>query len=176
MRIIAGQLRGRQFKSPRSHRSHPMSEKMRGALFNVLGDINGLTFLDAYAGSGAMAYEAISRGASKATTVEKSILAYRTIKNNVETLSLGEQIKATRANITTWSDNNVDLEFDVVIADPPYNDIKPNVLEKLVRHLKKDGIYVLSWPGSEDIEDIKGLEIIKHTDYGDSKLVFFRKS
>ncbi len=176
MRIIAGQLRGRQFKSPRSHRSHPMSEKMRGALFNVLGDINGLTFLDAYAGSGAMAYEAISRGASKATTVEKSILAYRTIKNNVEALSLGEQIKATRANITTWSDNNVDLEFDVVIADPPYNDIKPNVLEKLVRHLKKDGIYVLSWPGSEDIEDIKGLEIIKHADYGDSKLVFFRKS
>ena len=176
MRIIAGQLRGRQSKSPRSHRSHPMSEKMRGALFNVLGDINGLTFLDAYAGSGAMAYEAISRGASKATTVEKSILAYRTIKNNVEALSLGEQIKASRANITTWSDNNVDLEFDVVIADPPYNDIKPNVLEKLVRHLKKDGIYVLSWPGSEDIEDIKGLEIIKHTDYGDSKLVFFRKS
>lgn len=149
---------------------------MRGALFNVLGDINGLSVLDAYAGSAALSYEAISRGAKHATAIEKAILAYRTMKKNIEWLGLEEQIKATRANITTWSDNNVDLLFDVVIADPPYDDIKPDVLEKLVRHLEAGGIYVVSWPGNEEIEQIKGLKIIKNTNYGDSQLVFYQKT
>jgi 16S rRNA (guanine966-N2)-methyltransferase len=176
MRIIAGQLRGRQFKSPRSHRSHPMSEKMRGALFNVLGDINGLTVLDAYAGSGAVSYEAISRGAAHATAIDKSVRAYRAIKKNLEELDLTEAVKATRANVSTWSDNNDELMFDIVVCDPAYDDIRPAVLEKLVRHLKAGGIYVLSWPGSEEAEDIKGMKIIKQSDYGDSKLIFFTKT
>lgn len=176
MRVIAGQLRGRQFKSPRSHRSHPMSEKMRGALFNVLGDINGLSVLDAYAGSGAVSYEAISRGAARATAIDKSIRAYRSIKKNIEELGLDEEIKATRANVSTWSDNNDDLKFDIVICDPAYDDIRPNILEKLVRHLKASGIYVLSWPGSEEVPRLNGLKIIKTSDYGDSQLVFYEKT
>ncbi|MBX4199607.1 RsmD family RNA methyltransferase, partial [Candidatus Saccharibacteria bacterium] len=53
MRIISGQLKGRNFASPRGHKTHPMSDKMRGALFNILGDIEGLSFLDAFSGSGA---------------------------------------------------------------------------------------------------------------------------
>lgn len=173
MRIIAGQLRGRQFKSPPGRRSHPMSEKMRGALFNVLGDINGLRVLDAYAGSGAVSFEAVSRGAGPVQAVEKSVLAYRTIKKNIADLSLEEKIKSSRANVSSWSDNNESL-FDVIIADPPYDDIRFNVLSKLVRHLQPGGIFVLSWPGSEEVEAIAGLKIVKQADYGDSKLVFFR--
>ena len=176
MRIIAGQLRGRQFKSPHGRRSHPMSEKMRGALFNVLGDIDGLSLLDAYAGSGALSYEAISRGAKSAMAIEKSAFAYRTIKKNIESLDLEELVHATRANISTWSDNNDDLQFDVVVCDPPYDDIRPNILEKLIRNLKAGGTFVLSWPGSEEIEQIKHLEIIKNTNYGDSQLVFYKKT
>ena len=84
MRVIAGRLRGRQFKSPPGRRSHPMSEKMRGALFNVLGDIEGLTLLDAFSGSGAISFEAISRGARSVQAVEKAVLAYRTICKNIE--------------------------------------------------------------------------------------------
>lgn len=175
MRVIAGQLRGRQFKSPPGRRSHPMSEKMRGALFNSLGDINGLRLLDAYAGSGAMSFEAISRGAEFVQAVEKSVLAYRAIKKNIDSLDLEDRVKATRANVSTWSDNNPDLIFDVVICDPPYDDLRPNILAKLTRHLLADGIYVLSWPGSEEAEAIDGLKIIKQADYGDSKLVFLRK-
>nr|MBP9820948.1 RsmD family RNA methyltransferase [Candidatus Saccharibacteria bacterium] len=60
MRIIAGFLGGRLIESPHNNKTHPMSEKMRGALFNSLGDINGLTFLDAFAGTGACGFEAIS--------------------------------------------------------------------------------------------------------------------
>jgi len=176
MRVIAGSLRGRQFKSPPGRRSHPMSEKMRGALFNALGDINGLRVLDAYSGSGAISFEAISRGAEFSQAVEKSVLAYRAIKKNIDNLDLDDDVKATRANVSTWSDNNDDLVFDVVVCDPPYDDIRPNVLEKLVRHLKSGGIYVLSWPGSEEVENISGMRILKYADYGDSKLVFFIKN
>lgn len=176
MRVISGQLRGRQFKSPAGRRSHPMSEKMRGALFNSLGDITGLTVLDAYAGSGAISFEALSRGAERAIAIDKSVLAYRVIKKNIEALDLEEQVKATRANISTWSDNNDELEFDVVICDPPYDDIRPNIIEKLIRHLVRGGTFVLSWPGSEEAEAMPGLKIIKIADYGDSKLVFFRKN
>lgn len=174
MRVISGSLRGRQFKSPRGNRSHPMSEKMRGALFNALGDLSGLTVLDAYGGSGALAYEAISRGASSVITVEKSVMAYRTVQRNLVELDLGEVIKATRANVSTWSDNKADLQFDVVLADPPYNDIRPDILEKLTRHVKPSGIFVVSWPGSEEPPEFSGLKLLKVLEYGDSKLVFFR--
>jgi len=153
-----------------------MSEKVRGALFNSLGDINGLRFLDTYSGSGALAYEAVSRGAKYVQSVEKSIRAYRTIKKNIASLDIEDDIKATRANISTWSDNNVDLFFDVVTCDPPYDNIRPDVIEKLIRHLNQDGIFVLSWPGSEELREFDGLEIIKNSDYGDSQLVFYRKT
>jgi 16S rRNA (guanine966-N2)-methyltransferase len=176
MRIIAGQLRGRQFKSPPGHRSHPMSEKMRGALFNALGDLQDLTVLDAYGGSGALAFEAASRGASSVITIEKSVLAYRTIKKNVEALDLSDTVKATRANVSTWSDNNDDLRFDVVLADPPYDDIRTNILEKLADHLETGGLYVLSWPGSEETPSLAGLRLNKRSDYGDSTLVFYNKT
>jgi 16S rRNA (guanine966-N2)-methyltransferase len=176
MRVIAGSLGGRQFKTPPGRRSHPMAEKTRGGLFNALGDIIGLSLLDAFSGSGAVAYEAISRGATDVVAVEKSLLAYRVIKKNIDALNLEEQVKATRANISTWSDNNKDLEFDVVVCDPPYDAIKPDLLQKLSRHVKKDGIYVLCWPGSEKIRRFDGLTLIKENYYGDSQLVFYKKT
>ena len=60
MRVISGKFGGQLFDAPKGHRTHPMSEKVRGALFSVLGDISGLTVLDAFAGSGALSIEAIS--------------------------------------------------------------------------------------------------------------------
>lgn len=176
MRVIAGSLGGRHFKTPPGRRSHPMAEKTRGGLFNALGDIIGLSLLDAFSGSGAVAYEAISRGATDVVAVEKSLLAYRVIKKNIDTLNLEEQVKATRANISTWSDNNKDLEFDIVVCDPPYDAIKPDLLQKLSRHLKKGGIYVLCWPGNEKIRSFEGLALLKENNYGDSQLVFYKKT
>src|SRR3954471_4420017 len=99
MRIIAGNLKGREFKSPHGHRTHPMSDKMRGALFNVLGDIEGLTFLDAYAGSGALAFEAISRGAKDVVAVDKESAAQKTMSANVKDLKLDKKVKLVKANV-----------------------------------------------------------------------------
>src|SRR3954470_23836038 len=98
MRIIAGQLKGQQFQAPHGHKTHPMSDKMRGALFNVLGDIEGLTFLDAFAGSGALAFEAASRGAKAVTAIEIDNSAHKTIGQNIKALHISTQVKAVKAN------------------------------------------------------------------------------
>src|SRR5579883_2683533 len=106
MRIVAGTLGGRQFEAPKGHRTHPMSDKVRGALFNMLGDISGLTVFDAFAGSGALSFEAISRGAKSAVAVDIDKSAHKTILKNAKQLGVPAQLKAIRANASGWSDNN----------------------------------------------------------------------
>jgi len=175
MRIIAGELGGRIFESPRTHRTHPMSDRVRGALFNTLGDINGLAVLDAYAGTGALSFEAISRGAVSALTIDADKDAYLCIVDNIESLKLKEQVTVLRKNISGWSRNNQHKKFDIVLADPPYNDIRPNVIERLFGHLKPTGVLVLSWPGSEPTREFAGVTVVAHKSYGDAQLVFYRK-
>src|SRR4051812_43097697 len=98
MRIIAGTMGGRTFSSPHGHRTHPMSDKMRGALFNTLGDIGGLTILDAFAGSGALSFEAVSRGARHATAIDSDRSAQQTITENIRSLSLNKHVKLIKAS------------------------------------------------------------------------------
>ncbi|QQS18415.1 RsmD family RNA methyltransferase [Candidatus Saccharibacteria bacterium] len=176
MRVIAGQLGGRMFESPLGHRTHPMSEKARGAIFNALGDVEGLTFLDAYSGSGAIAVEAMSRGAASALAIEVDIEAVKTISANVKALGLEEYVQVLRKNISGWSRNNQNRQFDIVVADPPYDDIRPNVLERLLQHVKPGGIYVLSWPGKEKVREFATAEVVAHKPLGDIQLVFYRKN
>ena len=89
MRVIAGTLGGRNFSSPHTRRTHPMSEKARGALFNALGDIHGLSVLDAFAGSGACSIEAVSRGVqTKSMAIDIDPEAVKTIAENIRSLDL----------------------------------------------------------------------------------------
>ena len=176
MRIIAGHLGGRQFHEPHGHHTHPMSEKVRGALFNALGDIEGLTVLDAFAGSGGLSLEAISRGAKNSVAIDKDRPAHVVLVRNVQELGMNKQIKAIRANVSGWSDNNPRQKFDIALLDPPYDDLQFNLLEKLVsRHMVASGIAVLSWPGHIDIPSFDGLEMVSNKNYGDAQLVFYRK-
>ncbi len=175
MRIITGSLGGRQFDSPPGHRTHPMSEKARGALFNVLGDVDGLTLLDAFAGSGAIAFEAISRGAKSAVALDIDKAAYKTIKENSEKLGTKNQVLAVRTNAGSWSNKNQERTFDIVVCDPPYNQLQSAPLEKLVKHVKEGGVYVLSWPPSQGLPRFPELEQLSLKDYGDASLVFYRR-
>ena len=175
MRIIAGVLGGRNFDSPKGHRTHPMSEKARGGLFSALGDISDLTILDAFAGSGALSFEAISRGAESAVAIDIDKNAADTIKRNAASLKLAGKVKVIRANASGWSDNNPNEHFDLVFIAPPYDDLQPNLVVKLSRHLEEDGIFVLDWPKNEVLLKIDGLEQIKQKNYGDAQLVFYRK-
>lgn len=173
MRIIAGLLGGRTFDSPHGHRTHPMSEKIRGAIFNVLGDIEGMTLFDAFAGSGALAFEAISRGAKSAVATDVTKEAHETMKRNVLALDIEKQVKVVRANVSGWSDNNPRAVFDIVIADPPYDDIQIAILEKLAKHVKRNGLYVLSLPPGNSPHLPKMTQLLVK-DYGDAQLQIYR--
>lgn len=173
MRIIAGKLGGRIFDSPKGHTTHPMAERVRGGLFNTLGDITGMTVLDAYAGSGAISFEAVSRGAKHATAVDNDKEAYRTIVRNIDTLQLGEQVEAIYRQTGSWAANNQQLHFDLVICDPPYHDLRRDVLEKISRRMDRNGTFILSWPGSEPAPKLRGLLQIRQKSYGDAQLVYF---
>ncbi|MDB5185553.1 MAG: putative Methyltransferase [Candidatus Saccharibacteria bacterium] len=175
MRVITGSLRGRNFDSPRGHRTHPMSDKIRGALFNVLGDVAELTVLDAFAGSGAIAIEAVSRGALHALAVESDKTAQKTISNNILSLEIEDRMKLTRANASVWSDNNTSQLFDIVVCDPPYDELQLSLIAKLTRHLTEDGVYVLSWPGSYEVPDLPTMEVVSHKTYGDAQLIFYKR-
>src|SRR5690606_6064291 len=104
-----------------TNNTHPMSEKIRGAVFNMLGDISGLTVLDAFAGSGALSFEAISRGAKSAVMIELDKKAVSTIHENIQILGLEDSASVVNRNIKGWSSNNQSLKYDIVICDPPYD-------------------------------------------------------
>lgn len=175
MRIIAGSLGGRSFGSPGGHRTHPMSDKMRGALFGVLGDIKGLTVLDAFAGSGALSFEAISRGAKNALVIEVDKRAHTVITDNIHNLGIEDRIKAVRAFANAWSTRHQAELFDLVFADPPYDNIPYRDLKSLSRHLADNGTLVLSWPGNMAPPKFDGLVTVQAKNYGDGQLVFYQK-
>jgi 16S rRNA (guanine966-N2)-methyltransferase len=154
-----------------------MSDKVRGALFNVLGDLDGLTVLDAFGGSGALAFEAVSRGAEKVVVVERDGTAFSVIEKNIQDLKIGKQVHATRANAAGWSSRNIEkMKYDVLLLDPPYDELQTNLLHKLVRrHLKPGGLAVLSFPGNEEAIDFDAVEKVSVKNYGDSQLIFYRK-
>lgn len=172
MRIISGIFGKRIIDSPRGYRTHPMSERIRSALFNSLGSLHDMRVLDAFAGSGALGLEALSRGAQHVQFVERDRHAHKTIKQNIEKLGTADT-KATRANISSWLDNNPDAIFDIIFVDPPYNDTQPHILRKFAAHLHEHGTVVLSWPGSDELPSIQGLSLYKHRTYGDSQIGFY---
>ncbi len=175
MRVIAGALGGRVFASPKGHRTHPMSDKVRGALFTVLGELDGLTVLDAFAGSGALSFEAVSRGAKAVVAIEIDRLAQKTIAENIQKLGVHGTVKLVKASNAAWLQTAERIAFDVVICDPPYDDLQPEQLAKLTKTVKTDGIFVLSWPGAQDPPYFDGLVQITRKEYGDAQLVFYQK-
>ena len=175
MRIIAGHLGGRQFASPGGHRTHPMSDKMRGAVFGVLGDIKGLTVLDAFAGSGALSFEAISRGAKSAVAIEVDKRAHTVIAENINALGLSGRLKAVRAFANAWSTRHQAELFDLIFADPPYDNIPYRDMKSLPRHMAANGTLVLSWPGNLEPLKFDGLTTVQIKNYGDSQLAFYQK-
>lgn len=176
MRIIAGRLGGRNFTSSTGFKTHPMSEKARGALFNALGDIKGLTVADVFAGTGAIAFEAISRGAKSAVAVDQDRFAQKTIKENIEILGVDEQVKLIPAHAKSWLNRNKE-EFDIVVCDPPYNDVIEPLIEKIAnKAVKPGGILVLSLPPEARIILEETFDELQSKSYGDATLTFYRKN
>ncbi len=175
MRIVAGQLKGRILADPKGHRTHPMSEKIRGALFNALGDIDGLSVLDAFTGTGAVAIEAVSRGANQVTAIDYDKEAFLCASSNIKALKLEATITLLKVNTKSWSNNNQSKLFDIVIVDPPFDEVNDAILEKLHRQIKPNGLFVLSLPSDYIPRKNHKLTLIAEKNYGDAKLMFYRR-
>ncbi len=174
MRVIAGSLGGRSFASPRGHRSHPMSDKVRGALFNTLGDIGGLSVLDAFAGSGALSYEAVSRGAASSLAIDNDQSAQQAVAANIVLLGLPSRIKLIKASAAAWL-STTDEQFDIVICDPPYDKPQLPLLRRLAERTKPGGIAVFSLPPGVKLELPDSYELLASKNYGDAQTSFYRR-
>jgi 16S rRNA (guanine966-N2)-methyltransferase len=152
-----------------------MSDKVRGGLFGVLGDIKGLSVLDAFAGSGALSIEAISRGAKHAVAIDVDKRAHVIMVENIKSLDIADRVKAIRAYAGAWSTRHQAQFFDLIFVDPPYDNPPYRDLDSLPRHLKDSGTLVLSWPGNQKPCKFEGLSIVQTKDYGDAQLVFYQK-
>jgi len=175
LRIIAGEYGGRFIEAPTGTTTHPMGERIRGSLFNMLGDISGKTILDPFAGSGAISIEAISRGAAHAIAIEKDRKAQLVLAKNIANLGLEDKITIIRANCRAWSEANQDKLFDLIIADPPYNDLQLSTLALLIQHLKTTSTMLLSHSGRESAPTVNGVVVVDKRSYGDAALAVYRK-
>ena len=90
-------------------------------------------------------------------------------------IELTDKIKIIRANAGGWSDNNISEKFDLVFAAPPYDDLKLVLLQKLAKHVKGSGIFVLDWPGKLETPKFADLQMVEQKSYGDAQLVFYRR-
>lgn len=173
MRIIAGKYKNLHFTGPKGHRTHPMSEKVRSALFSMLGDLTDLKVFDAYGGSGAIGFEAISRGAKFVQITEIDRRTQELIQKNIEDLGM-DNILVAKANCVSWLKRNPDKKFNVIIADPPYDNVNRTALEYLATALSENGLFVLSHPGNIKPPKIN-LKLIDYKKYGDASLYFYRR-
>jgi 16S rRNA (guanine966-N2)-methyltransferase len=120
MRVIAGAHRGRELSAPRGGATRPTSDRVREALFSILGDIGGARVLDLFAGSGALAIEALSRGAAEATLVDSSAAAVATIRRNLSRLGIDAQVQRGGAIDFLQRARRSSRQYDLVFVDPPY--------------------------------------------------------
>jgi 16S rRNA (guanine966-N2)-methyltransferase len=120
VRVIGGELGGRPLTAPRGRATRPTPERVREALFSILGPIDGLRVLDLFAGSGALAIEALSRGAGSATLVDSSGAAISAIKRNLKSLDLGAEVRARGALPFLQRAREDARQYDLVFLDPPY--------------------------------------------------------
>jgi 16S rRNA (guanine(966)-N(2))-methyltransferase RsmD len=124
MRIIAGSFRSRSLQAPAGLATRPTSDRLRETLFNVLAPrVEGALFLDLYAGSGAVGIEAISRGASHVTFVERAPAAIRTLRVNLEILGIASGFRVLQESAGSFLRQapGTEARFDLVFLDPPYD-------------------------------------------------------
>jgi 16S rRNA (guanine966-N2)-methyltransferase len=127
VRVIAGELGGRRLRTPRGRSTRPTSDRVREAVFGMLGEITGAGVLDLFAGSGALGIEALSRGAAEAVFVEQSGPALAALSANLGTLGLERpraQVRRAEVLAALRSARRRKETYDLIFIDPPYSEAR----------------------------------------------------
>ncbi len=156
MRIIAGSRKGARIFAPKGQAVRPTGDRVREAVFNLLGPVEGLDVLDLYAGSGAMGLEALSRGAARVTFVESDRAATEVIVRNLDKLALeGATVLREDAARKLAGDARSGRRYDLVLIDPPYRMLSrfmPALAAHLPAVLAPNGVAVLESNAREEPE------------------------
>jgi 16S rRNA (guanine966-N2)-methyltransferase len=178
MRVIAGRLGGRRLRAPSGRTTRPTSDRVREALFSMLGDIQGSVALDLFAGTGALGIEALSRGAERVVFVERDASAVAALRANLAALELDEgeanvrvgdalgSLRAARARGNT---------YDLVFVDPPYrhaNELQSGLSALLPTLLSPEGRVVVESDRRAPME--LALHTITRRRYGDTTITIHR--
>ena len=186
MRIIAGTLKGRAIRTPEGRNTRPTSDRARESLFNVLAHaewaprLEGARIIDAFAGSGALGFEAMSRGGAFCLFVETDAAARGCIRDNVEAFQLFGNTRIHRRSATDLGVKPAGLgaPFDLVFMDPPYaQGLVPLALEQLLNGhwLSPDALVVAELGSDEPQLDVAGWTILDERTYGAARVYFLRR-
>jgi 16S rRNA (guanine966-N2)-methyltransferase len=176
MRIIAGNWRGRPLVAPRGDATRPTADRTREALFSMLtsrvGSFDGLAVADLFAGSGALGFEALSRGAASCMFVEQDRTALDALRANAEKLGVRPDIRAT----SVLALGPAPAPLDLILMDPPYGTGAGSVaLDKLARlGWTGPGSWISIETGAKEQIDLTGFEIDAERVHGKAKLTLLR--
>ena len=147
MRIISGYLRRRQLKAPKGQITRPTTDRVRESLFNMLAsriDFEEADVLDLFAGTGALGFEAISRGAAAATLIDVNPRVMRVCRENAIQLDVEESCVFFQVDAVSFLKSYSGPSFNVIFADPPYElTALPKLPDAALAHLSSDGAFVL---------------------------------
>jgi 16S rRNA (guanine966-N2)-methyltransferase len=170
MRIVGGEARGRTLRSVPGDTTRPTADRVRQSLFDILGQrCDGLSVLDLYAGTGALALEALSRGAVRATLVEQDARACEVIRLNIDALKAADRCTLLRDDVPRAL-RKLRGPFDLVFSDPPYalRAAQPT-LDAVARLLAPAARVVLELDRREPLPT--GCEILDDRLYGDTRVL-----
>jgi len=174
VRVVAGELRGRKLVAPPGDTTRPTADRVREALFSILGDVSDLRVLDLYAGSGALGIEALSRGAAAAVLVDSSRVAVTAIRRNLSELGLEASVQRRDALAYLAAAGGGD-PYDLVFVDPPYDSavrLAPELAELLPPVLAKDAVIVTESNKRAPLE--LPFPLLRERSYGDTRIAVHR--
>jgi 16S rRNA (guanine966-N2)-methyltransferase len=178
VRVIAGRFRGRRLTAPSGGATRPTADRVREALFSMLGEISGARVLDLFAGTGALGIEALSRGASRAVFVERERRALTALRANLDALALGvpeAEVRAGDALSRLTRSVAAGERYDLIFLDPPYA-LAAELTERLCEPLEA----ALAPCGRIVLESGRGapvglsLTVVKERRYGDTSILILR--
>ena len=181
MRVVAGRLKGRVLKAPESRAIRPTSERLRESIFDILlhrhpGAVESARVVDLFAGSGALAIEALSRGAGFALLVDNGSEARALLRANVEALALGGVTRIWRADATRLGKAPAGGPFDLAFLDPPYGEgVAGPALASLIagEWLRPGALLVVEEAAKAAMVAPAALEAIDARTYGDTQIAIF---
>jgi 16S rRNA (guanine966-N2)-methyltransferase len=179
MRVIAGAFKGRRLRTPSWAGLRPTSDKLRETLFNILAPrIAGTRVLDAYAGTGAVGIEALSRGAGHVTFIESNRRAAALIEENLALCGIEDGYTIHRTDVLTALQRMpAGEQFQVMLLDPPYDATGiRDAVDAAAVHLVEDGLIVLERATRTPPDPPPALTITREVRSGDSTLTFLSRA